>query len=178
MNIVKRMFSGKVSGYKQILSNEEGVMSDKEEVEEADIVQCGSMTKLEMSIHPHTSILEQLEKNCTRGVETITFSMSDWLQVINIIKEVENKVEEMSHLTPVTQAHGLCRATVCQWVALSDKRQRADRNETKIVELYKMVEASLKIVDNLVQTEVIAIQGWWVEKSGSIRAKLEEMKHI
>lgn len=104
--------------------------------------------------------------------------MSDWKQVKDIVKEVECKVEEMSHLTPVTQAYGLCRATVCQWTALSEKRERADRNETKIVELYKMVEASLKIVDNLVQTEVIAIQGWWVEKSGSIRAKLEEMKHI
>lgn len=30
----------------------------------------------------------------------------------------------------------------------------------------------------ILSKRVIAIQGWWVEKSGTIRAKLEEMKHI
>ena len=153
-------------------------MSDKEEVEEADIVKCGSMVRSEGSIHRYSNILKKLEKNCTTGVETITFSMNDWMQVKNIIREVEDKVEEISHLTPVTQAHGVCRATVCQWGALSDKREKADGNERKIIELYKMVESSLKIVDNLVQTEVIAIQGWWVKESGVIRSKLEDMKNI
>ena len=145
------------------------------EYENADIVKCGSIIQ---SGNQYSSILEKLERNCTKGIETITFSMSDWSQIKNVVRDVESKIDEMSRLTPVSQAHGVCRATVCQWGALSDKREQADRNERKISDLYKMVEASLKIVDNLVQTEVIAIQGWWVEKSGGIRSKLEDMKHI
>ena len=145
------------------------------EYENADIVKCGSIIQ---SRNQYSSILEKLERNCTKGIETITFSMSDWSQIKNVVRDVESKIDEMSRLTPVSQAHGVCRATVCQWGALSDKREKADSNERKITELYRMVEASLKIVDNLVQTEVIAIQGWWVEKSGGIRSKLEEMKHI
>ena len=145
------------------------------EYENADIVKCGSIIQ---SRNQYSSILEKLERNCTKGIETITFSMSDWSQIKNVVRDVESKIDEMSRLTPVSQAHGVCRATVCQWGALSDKREQADRNERKISDLYKMVEASLKIVDNLVQTEVIAIQGWWVEKSGGIRSKLEDMKHI
>ena len=35
----------------------------EDEHEEADIVKCGSMTRSGMSIHPHTTFLEQLEKN-------------------------------------------------------------------------------------------------------------------
>ena len=145
------------------------------EYENADIVKCGSIIQ---SGNQYSSILEKLEKNCTKGIETITFSMSDWSQIKNVVRDVESKIDEMSQLTPVSQAHGVCRATVCQWSALSDKREQADSNERKINELYKMVEHSLRMVDNLVKTEVIAIEGWWIKDSGVIRAKLEEMKHI
>ena len=93
---------------------------DDNKHEEASIVKCESMTKLEMDVHPQTNILEQLEKNCTKGIETITFLMSDWSQIKNVVRDVESKINEMSRLTPVSQAHDVCRATVCQWSALSD----------------------------------------------------------
>lgn len=149
-------------------------MSD---IEDAEVVQCGSKVPSEYRRpSPYTNLIEGLVKNCTKGKETITFSNADWDGTKAVIQQVEAKMQEMSMLTHVTGAHGLCRATACQWEVLSKQRLKADKDANKLDRMYLIIEHVLGIIDSLVENKVLAANEWWTTKSGEIRSKIDDMK--
>ena len=145
-------------------------------IEDAEVVQCGSKAVKKYEPNYYTNLLEGLTKNCVRGKETITFSQAEWDGTQAVIKQVEAKMQEMSMLTHVTGAHGLCRATACQWEVLGKMREKAEKDAKKIDVLYPLVEHVLGIVDNLVENKVLAANEWWTTKAGEIRSKIDDMK--
>lgn len=145
-------------------------------IEDAEIVRCGSKAVQRFKEYEYSSLLEALTKNCTKGKETITFSQQDWEGALEVVKQVEKTATEMSRLTPVTGAVGLCKATVCQWGELSNMRDKAAKDANKVERLYKEVEHLLEIVDKLIAEKVVAANDWWTRKSGTIRSEIDNMK--
>ena len=126
----------------------------------------------------YSSILDQMKQNCVEGKETITFSKEDWANVLSVVQQVEVQIDNMSKMTPVAGPHGLCKATVCQWNALSTMRDKASKDADKLKKLYRVVEEVLQLVDRLVDEKILAMNGWWVEQAGIIRAKVDDMKRL
>lgn len=146
---------------------------EEDNIHNSRIVKCGELVK---NYPEYSTILKGLTNNCVQGKETVTFSKEDWDNALVIIKQVEDKVTEISKLTPVTQAHGLCKATVCQLDVVGAMRDKANKDAGKVKMLYKVVDYVLGIVDNLIREEVIAANDWWVIKAGDIRSKIDDMK--
>jgi len=146
-------------------------------IEDAEIVKCGSIAK-RVYMSGYLGLLEGLEKNCTKGKETVTFTQVDWDGAKEIIKQVETKMQEMSKLVHVSGAHGLCRATACQWEVLEKMRDKASKDEKKLNVLYPLVEQVIGIVDSLVENKVMAASEWWTRRSGEIRSKIDDMKRL
>lgn len=147
-------------------------------IDDAEIVQCGSKVPEKYQPNRYTNLIEGLEKNCTKGKETITFTQAEWDGTKEIIKQVEAKIQEMSRLTHVTGASGLCRATACQWEVLGTQRIKAEKDAKKLDVLYPLVEHVLGIIDNLIENKVLAANEWWTVKAGEIRSKLQDMKRL
>lgn len=156
-------------------SGKENTMSD---IEDAEIVQCGSKAVKRYEPNQYTNLIEGLEKNCVKGKETVTFSQTDWDGTKAVIKQVETKMSEMSMLTHVSEAHGLCKATACQWNVLGKMRDKAVKDANKLEQLYLITDHVLTIIDNLVENKVLAASEWWTTKAGEIRAKLDDMKRL
>jgi len=156
-------------------SGKEKIMSN---IEDADVVQCGSKVPEKYIPNRYTNLIEGLEKNCVKGKETVTFSQAEWDGTKAIIKQVESKIQEMSMLTHVSGAHGLCRATACQWEVLGKMREKAAKDARKLDVLYPLVEHVLGIVDNLVENKILAANEWWTTKAGDIRSKIDDMKRM
>jgi len=144
-------------------------------IEDAEIVKCGSIAKRSDKNY-YSGLLDGLEKNCTKGKETVTFSQTDWDGTKEVIKQVEAKMAEMSMLTHVSGAHGLCRATACQWSVLDKMRSKAEKDAKKLDQLYLITDHVLTIIDNLVENKVLAMNEWWIVKAGEIRSKIDDMK--
>jgi hypothetical protein len=148
-------------------------------IEDAEVVQCGSKVPSQYrQSNQYTNLIEGLEKNCVKGKETITFSQAEWDGTKEVIKQVETKIQEMSMLTHVSGAHGLCRATACQWSVLEKMREKASKDAQKLDQLFPLVEHVLGIIDSLVENKVLAANEWWRVKSGEIRSKIDDMKRI
>jgi hypothetical protein len=147
-------------------------------IEDAEVVRCGSKAISKIDKNYYTGLIDGLTKNCTKGKETITFSQVDWDKTQEVIKQVETKIEEMSMLTHVSGAHGLCRATACQWDALGVMREKANKDAKKLDLLYPLVEHVLGIIDNLVENKVLAANEWWTTKAGEIRSKIDDLKRM
>jgi hypothetical protein len=156
-------------------SGKEKGMSD---IEDAEIVRCGPKAVKRYEPNQYTNLIEGLEKNCVKGKETVTFSQTDWDGTKAVIKQVEAKMSEMSMLTHVTGAHGLCKATACQWDVLSKMRDKAAKDANKLDQLYLITDHVLTIIDNLVENKVLAASEWWTEKAGQIRSKIDDMKRM
>jgi len=147
-------------------------------IEDAEIVKCGSKVTRTLNKNYYTNLIEGLEKNCVKGKETVTFSQRDWDGTKEVIKQVETKIQEMSMLTHVTGASGLCRATACQWEVLGNQRIKAEKDAKKLDMLYPLVEHVLGIIDSLVENKVLAANEWWTTKAGEIRSKIDDMKRL
>lgn len=155
-------------------SGEEKVMS---EIEDAEVVKCGSTKEVQkFNQNKYSGLLDVLTKNCVKGKETITFSTEDWDGTREVIKQVEARITELSALTTVTGAVGLCRATVCQWEVLVKMKTKALKDEKKVERLYKEMEYLLNLVDKLITEKVLAADEWWTATSGRIRSGLDDMK--
>jgi hypothetical protein len=146
--------------------------------EEAEVVQCGSKVIQKYSKSYYTSLIEKLEKNCVQGKGIVTFSQVEWDETKAVIKQVESKIEEMSLLTHVTEASGLCKATACQWEVLGKMRDKAEKDAKRLDILYPLVEHVLGIIDNLVENKVLAANEWWTVKAGQIRSKVDDMRRM
>jgi len=146
--------------------------------EEAEVVQCGSKVPQKYNQNYYTNLIEGLEKNCVKGKETVTFSQAEWDGTKEVIKQVEAKIQEMSMLTHVSNAHGLCKATSCQWDVLGKMREKAAKDAKKLDMLFPLVEHVLGIIDSLVENKVLAANEWWTIKSGEIRSKVDDMKRV
>jgi hypothetical protein len=147
-------------------------------IEDAEIVMCGSKVMQKFESNKYTNLLDGLTKNCVKGKETITFSQAEWDGTKAVIQQVEAKMQEMSMLTHVSGAHGLCRATACQWEVLSKMREKALKDANKLDQLFPLIEHVLTIIDNLVENKVLAANEWWTVKSGEIRSKVDDMRRI
>jgi len=154
-------------------SGKEKTMSD---TEDAEVVQCGSKVLQRYGTPNYTKLIEGLEKNCVKGKETITFSQVGWDETKAVIVQVETKLQEMSRLTHVSGAHGLCKATACQWAVLEKLREKSAKDAEKLDLLYPMIEHVLGIVDSLVENKILAANEWWTIKAGEIRSKLDDMR--
>ena len=141
-----------------------------------EMIRCGSLVQQVRRTKSYSSLLDQMKANCVEGKETMTFSKEDWSNVTEVVKQVEEQMDKMSNLTPVTGPHGLCKATVCQWNALEKMREKANKDAKKVDRLYKAVEAVLQVVDNLVAEKLLSLNDWWVEQAGRIRSKVDDMK--
>lgn len=152
-------------------------MSSDEDILEGRIVSFSAPAKLKQGMG-YSGLLDQMKSNCVEGKETITFSKEDWGNVLSVVQQVETQIENMSKLTPVLGPHGLCKATVCQWNALSLMRDKANKDAIKLNKMYKVSEEVLQLVDRLVEEKVLAMNGWWVEHAGIIRSRIDDMKRI
>ena len=140
-------------------------------MDRSELIKCG--TKGDKTFE---NVMEILNANKTEGQETITFVKADWELVKPYMEELQTKLHELSQLTHVKGAHGLCKVTTCQWEELSTMRERYKVNEKKIETLHKLLDGALSFVDRLVQEKLLAADGWWMRKLTEARREVEDIK--
>jgi len=142
---------------------------------EDELVKCGTTESESINTD---EVFAVLMKNCVVGKETVTFAKDEWDKLQPAMNQLQRQVYEMSLLTPVKSAHGLCKVAACQWSALSELREQAIKDHEKLPKLFRIVETTLTLVDRLVAEKLIAAEGWWIRESADTRRYIEDLKRM
>ena len=140
---------------------------------EHELVRCGSLIE-----NPEETVYAVLMKNKTEGEETITFAKKDWAHMETYLVDVQNQIIALSKLTPVKDAHGLCKVTACQWNALSDKRALAARTEVKLEATFKILDRVTALLNKIFIEKLLAVEGWWGHEYARLNREIEDLKRL
>lgn len=141
--------------------------------EGGELVRCGSLIE-----NPEETVYGMLMKNKAEGAETITFAKKDWAHMETYLVDIQNQIIALSQLTPVKDAHGLCKATACQWGALSDKRELATRTEEKLALTFKILDKLVVLLNKIFTEKLVAAEGWWGREFARVNREIEDLKRM
>lgn len=122
------------------------------------------------------NVYAKLMQNKTEGTETITFAKDDWQHMANYLNEIEARLMILNQLTPVINAHGLCKVTTCQWNELSAMREKADIDTEKLRKMYIITDGLVDVMTRLISEKLVAAEGWWHREFVQINQKIEDLK--
>lgn len=137
-----------------------------------ELIRCGTVKGA-----PLDEAVDYMMKNKVMGKETITFLTTDWERTSGSLNELITRLHEMSQLTPVKGAHGLCKVTTCQWSELSVLRDKANKDAEKLRRMYTITDDLVQVISQLIAEKLVAAEGWWHRKFAKINCEIEDLKH-
>lgn len=146
---------------------------DAKDAKDTELVRCGSLIE-----NPEETVYAVLMKNKTEGEETITFAKKDWAHMELYLVDIQTQIMALSKLTPVKDAHGLCKVTACQWNALSDKRALATRTEVKLEATFKILNMVTTLLNKIFTEKLLAVEGWWGREYARLNREIEDLKRM
>lgn len=136
-----------------------------------NIVTCGQRTE-----DSEETAYARLMKNKTEGLETITFTKTDWQAMEVEVTALQTRLIALNQLTPVKGAHGLCKVTTCQWNELSAMRDKANTDAEKLKKMYTMTDSLVDVMTRLISEKLVAAEGWWHREYTKINRDIEDLK--